>query len=172
MAQVRRVFLAIGIALAAVTAALAFTKTPNIKDVALYNHSPSLPVGIYLRVSEQVGASPIKHGAIVTVRARDVAPAKAAARGFAGDGHRFLKRIEALGGDEVCSDGAYLEINGARTFPVRREAGEGERLPAWVGCRRLSAGEVLLLGDTPDSFDGRYWGPIDARLIEGVWRRL
>jgi type IV secretory pathway protease TraF len=36
----------------------------------------------------------------------------------------------------------------------------------------LAANEVLLLGDTADSFDGRYWGPVSVDLIEGVWRKL
>lgn len=172
MAHIRRTLMNNGVAATVVFAVLAFTVAPRFRDVALYNHSPSLPVGIYVRVSDQVSAGTITQGAIVTVRARDVAPTMAAARGFAGDGHRFLKRIEALGGDEVCSEGANLRINGGRAFPLRREAGEGERLAAWRGCRRLLASEVLLLGDTPGSFDSRYWGPIEARLIEGVWRKL
>jgi type IV secretory pathway protease TraF len=145
----------------------AFTMAPRVSDWMLYNHSPSMPVGLYMRSD-----AGLARGAIVTVRAREVAPALAAARGFDGPTHRFIKRIAAMGGDEVCAVRGRLRVNGAdlAAVPVR---GQPNTSPAaWSGCRMLSAGEVLLLGDTPNSFDGRYWGPIDARLVEGVWRRL
>ena len=48
----------------------------------------------------------------------------------------------------------------------------GRALPSWSGCATLSGDQILLQGDTADSFDGRYWGPISRRLIEGVWRPL
>ncbi|MBY0565718.1 MAG: S26 family signal peptidase [Hyphomonadaceae bacterium] len=47
----------------------------------------------------------------------------------------------------------------------------GVTLPTWTGCRTLRD-EVFLLGDTPDSFDGRYWGPTSVELIEGAWRAI
>ena len=34
------------------------------------------------------------------------------------------------------------------------------------------ADEVFLLGDTADSFDSRYWGPVRLTAIDGVWRPL
>lgn len=35
----------------------------------------------------------------------------------------------------------------------------GRPLPAWQGCVRLCTGQFLLLmTDSPDSFDGRYFG--------------
>ncbi|MGE0294633.1 MAG: S26 family signal peptidase [Hyphomonadaceae bacterium] len=40
------------------------------------------------------------------------------------------------------------------------------------GCRTLEADEVFLLGDTADSFDGRYWGPTRLQSISGVWTRF
>ncbi len=73
---------------------------------------------------------------------------------------------------QVCAVKDRLRINGAdlAVVPVR---GQSNMSPAaWSGCRTLSADEALLLGDAPNSFDGRYWGPIEKRLIEGVWRKL
>lgn len=158
----------------AASVAAAFSASSGGRDLALYNHSRSLPVGIYVRVAKADSAAErlAARGAIVTVRARDVAPELAASRGFTGSRDRFLKRVAAIEGDEVCSDEAGLRINDVAVFPQQREARTGAQLATWTGCRRLIAGEALLLGDTPDSFDGRYWGPIDARLIEGAWRRL
>lgn len=134
------------------------------RDIVLFNHSPSIPVGLYLRT-----AQPVTRGVIVTVRARDVAPEEAQRRGFADPGDRFIKRVAAAAGDEVCGDGERIIINGAAA---------GERYArtnltlGWHGCRILSEGEVLLLGESADSFDGRYWGATRVDLIEGVWRKL
>jgi type IV secretory pathway protease TraF len=126
-----------------------------------------MPVGLYLRCD-----SGLARGAIVTVRARDVAPALASARGFDDPADRFIKRVAAMAGDEVCDFKGRLQINGAELAAVVLRGQPSTSPAAWSGCRTLSAGEVLLLGDTPNSFDGRYWGPIDARLVDGVWRKL
>ncbi len=145
----------------------AFTMAPRVADWMLYNHSPSMSVGLYMRSD-----AGLARGAIVTVRARDVAPALAAARGFDGPADRFIKRVAAMAGDEVCAVDGRLRSNGAdlAALPVR---GQPNISPAaWRGCRKLSAGNTLLLGEAPNSFDGRYWGPIDARLVDGVWRKL
>ena len=162
MARSRTVMLTCFTGVASLLAGLA-----NTRDTILYNPSPSVPSGFYLRLDDTV-----VHGTMVTVRANDVAPDYAALRDFADAGDRFIKRVAAAGGDEVCASGDEMSINGA--IVARRETrdAEGRALPTWSGCRILSADELLLLGDTPDSFDGRYWGPISRRLIEGVWRPI
>lgn len=133
-------------------------------DVLLYNHSPSIPTGFYLRQSAPIGL-----GAVVTVRALDVAPAEARARRFTGEGDRFIKRIAAVAGDEVCAKGESLRINNSPALRRKSHDAAGRVLKAWTGCRVLAAHEVLLLGDTEDSFDGRYWGPTERHNIEGTW---
>ena len=45
-------------------------------------------------------------------------------------------------------------------------------LPSWSGCRVLEENELFLVGDTPDSFDSRYFGIVTVDEIEGVWRPL
>jgi conjugative transfer signal peptidase TraF len=136
-------------------------------DVALYNGTPSVPVGVYLRTG-----GPVAPGTIVTVRASDVAPSYAAARSFTKPGNRFLKRIAATTGDVVCAYGPNVWINGGALPERRSHDSAGRALPTWSGCLTLSHGQVLLLGETPDSFDGRYWGPTPVSRIEGIWRRL
>jgi len=158
MDRIGRHRLALGAGLSAL-AALALASSCG-GDWIVFNHSPSIPAGLYLRTG---GA--IEPGAVVTVRARD----EAHRRQFEDASDRFIKRVAAVEGAHVCSDGHTLNINGvevARTF----EDAEAPR--GWVGCRILTENEVLLLGETEDSFDGRYWGPISVSLIEGVWRRL
>jgi type IV secretory pathway protease TraF len=134
------------------------------QDVVLFNHSPSVPVGLYIRDPGDAA-----RGVFVTVRARDVAPIEAAAHHYDNDGDRFIKRLAAVAGQHVCSDGRILRVDGVQVAMVQNRAGAPQ---GWIGCRTLASSEILLLGDSPDSFDGRYWGPISSDLIEGVWRPL
>jgi type IV secretory pathway protease TraF len=106
------------------------------------------------------------------VRATDVAPGYAAARSFTKPGIRFLKRIAAATGDVVCAYGPNVCIDGDALPERQSNDPAGRTLPTWSGCLKLPLGEVRLLRETPNSFDGRYWGPTPVSWIEGVWRRL
>lgn len=72
----------------------------------------------------------------------------------------------------MCASNAEITLNGARVAERQARDSVGRPLPTWEGCRTLEASEVFLLGDTLDSFDGRYWGPTPVERIEGVWRRV
>jgi conjugative transfer signal peptidase TraF len=126
-----------------------------------------MPMGFYLRTSSAVARS-----AIVTVRAADVAPVEARARHFDGPRDRFIKNVAAVGGDMVCASASTVTINGKQVAIRSTSDSAGRPLQNWQGCHRLRADELFLLGDTPDSFDSRYWGAVHSSQIEGVWRRL
>jgi conjugative transfer signal peptidase TraF len=153
----------LGIGAAAI--ALLAVASVNGRDWLLYNHTPSVPPGWYMRSADVIAL-----GAFVTVRAQDVAPDYAAARSFADRGDRFIKRIAASYGDSVCAEGETIRINDRTVAHRAVQDNQGRALPHWSGCRTLSADEVFLMGDTPDSFDSRYFGPVSAADIEGVWR--
>lgn len=152
---------------AATAMALIGAAQSHAGDLLLYNHSASITQGFYVRTRAPIGKT-----SIVTVRAADVAPAYARLRHFTGATDRFIKRVAAIQGDEVCATGAIILVNGRES--ARRQERDSDRrvLPSWSGCRRLAGNEVFLLGDTDDSFDGRYWGVITREKIEGVWRPL
>ncbi len=137
------------------------------QDQLLYNPSASLPKGFYVRAT-----GPIERGAIVTVRSIHVAPDYARARDFADSGDRFLKRVAALEGDQVCAAGSTVTINGAAI--AMRDAADrsGSSLPSWSGCVTLGPDDVFLLGDSADSFDGRYWGVTKRNDVDGPWRKI
>ncbi len=138
--------------------------TAHARPVVIYNPSSSVPSGFYLRSGE-----PPRRGDFVTVAAAEVTPEYAALRGYADRSDRFLKRVTASEGQLVCAEGEVIFIDRTQVATrVERDA-EGRVLPAWRGCHRLGAGEFFLLGDTDDSFDGRYWGPVTIDLIDGVW---
>lgn len=153
--------------LAAAGVVALFAVAAKANDIVLYNHSPSLPVGFYLRSDD-----PIARGVIVTVRAADIAADYARERSFVDDGDRFIKRVAATSGDTVCANGDAITLNGAVVAHRQVRDSAGRILPRWDGCRTLLANEFLLLGDTEDSFDSRYWGVVDGSQIEGVWRSI
>lgn len=154
------------IQLSALAIVAAIALTARVDPVLIFNASPSVPAGFYLRTD-----APPAPGAFVTVRAAAVAPAYARARGFSDASDRFIKRVAAGGGENVCAHGDTVSL-GARVVTRASHDNSGRALPRWTGCRTLAADEVFLIGDTPDSFDSRYWGPIAISTIDGVWSPL
>lgn len=131
----------------------------------LVNESPSVPTGLYVR-----SRSPLQVGAIVAVRPPPAARAYLTALG-AGPDARLLKRVAAMAEARVCRRGDVLAWPRG-TARVRRHDRLGRPLPAWRGCRLLAADEVLVMGDTPTSFDGRYFGPVNTHDIDGVYAEV
>lgn len=157
----------LGLAILAVIGACVTLAAAPGQPLIIYNPSNSVPAGFYVRA----GGAP-ERGDFVTVAAADVAPTYAALRDYTDPTDSFLKRIAAVGGQRVCAQGSDVTIDGALTVARAQHDDAGRLLPAWEGCRTLAAGEVFLLGDTEDSFDGCYWGPISTTLIAGAWRPL
>lgn len=87
----------------------------------------------------------------------------------------LLKRVEAVGGDEICrakEPVGTVSINGKVVAEVLEKDREGRPLPVWEGCMRLVEGEYFLLQPHPNSFDSRYFGPVLRCDILGVARPL
>lgn len=135
-------------------------------DIMLFNATPSVPTGLYVR-----SGAPVREGAFVTVRAADVARDYASLRHFTDTGDRFIKRVAAREGVRVCAEGENVSV-GLETLTRATHDSVGRALPTWEGCHVLHSGEVFLLGETPDSFDSRYFGIVREDAIEGVWKRL
>ena len=134
--------------------------------LVLINETPSLPRGLYLRLP---GQAP-RRGAVVV--AAPPPPARAYLRALgAPEAMRLLKRVAATGGDRVCATAGAVETP-LRRAAVRTRDRRGAALPAWRGCGPLPADQVFLLGDSPDSFDSRYFGPVTRGEIDGVFREV
>ncbi|MFC5345313.1 S26 family signal peptidase [Brevundimonas staleyi] len=132
----------------------------------LINESPSLPPGLYVRGP----GSDLAPGAVVAVTLPATGRAYLATLGAPADA-RLLKRVAAAPGERVCALPSRLEVPG-RSVPVLARDGLGRPLSRWTGCRRLGPGEVLLLGDTSGSYDGRYFGPVRRETLEGPYRAV
>ena len=151
----RVVFAGLGLLLAA---GLAASRPPLL----LVNESHSVPSGLYRRA-----ASSPHRGDLVALRQPPAARSYLRRLG-APPGMRLLKRVAARGGDPVCAQGAGLSWPGGAARRLARDR-RGARLPQWTGCRPLAGDELLLLGDTPDSFDSRYFGPVPRAAVDGVY---
>jgi conjugative transfer signal peptidase TraF len=134
----------------------------------LANTTPSEPPGLYMRTSQPPAA-----GRLIAFRAPPAAFPYADRR--LGYLHRtpVLKTIAAGPGDQVCTHGGRLTINGrdrAAITPVDRF---GVALPHWEGCRPLVAGELFVFSNrVPNSFDSRYFGPVQQDRILGVYTAI
>ncbi|UPT63323.1 MAG: S26 family signal peptidase [Hyphomonadaceae bacterium JAD_PAG50586_4] len=77
----------------------------NVEPALIYNRSPSVPVGYYLRIDD----APAR-GAFVTIPALSVAPDYARERGYGDATDRFIKRVAAVAGDQVCAHGDSVSV--------------------------------------------------------------
>ena len=169
MRRRRRPFLiaaAIGLALATGGIVLESGIPPSPRLV--WNASASVPTGLY-SVSP---VRPIEHGDIVVVRLPDPVARLAAERHYLPQDVPLIKPVGALPGDQVCAIGSTITIDGDSVATRRMRDRTGRPLPWWTGCERLRNGRLFLLSPVPDSFDSRYFGPVDASTIVGRARPL
>lgn len=83
---------------------------------------------------------------------------------------RILKEIVADSGSMVCERGDQVLIDGVVRGHVAQRDHNGVPLPHWAGCRQLHSGEYFALSNRiPNSFDSRYYGPVKASDILGVY---
>lgn len=136
------------------------------EPVALWNRTPSLPAGLYVRAV----LAPPAVGRIVAFPAPPAARDYARRRGGRGDATLFLKPLAAGPGDHVCVTG-HLAIDGRRVAPVLDAGPDGTPLPRWDGCRTLGPGEWFAYAPRlPNSLDSRYYGPVREADMVGVFR--
>jgi conjugative transfer signal peptidase TraF len=133
---------------------------------ALVNESPSLPKGLYARVSD----GDVARGATVAIPQPEQGRAYLSSLGMPSD-VVLIKRVAATGGDRVCSQRDRVSTPSGVRIVLRRDR-RGAALPRWSGCRRLASHELFLLGDTAGSFDSRYFGPVDRAEVIGVYREV
>jgi conjugative transfer signal peptidase TraF len=129
----------------------------------VWNTTASTPIGLYAVTQ----ATP-KRGDLLVMRLPREMQLLAVSRAILSPNSPVLKPVAALAGDLVCRSGLVVHINGRFAAIARNLDQRGRRLPAWRGCRRLSPSQVFLLSHHPDSFDSRYYGPLDTRRACGI----
>jgi conjugative transfer signal peptidase TraF len=130
----------------------------------VWNASASASLGLFWVDRDR---SP-ERGELVLAWPPQEARAFADARGYLPANVPLVKRVAAMAGDVVCANSGIVVINDRVVAETLVIDGKGRPLPAWNDCRMLQAGEVFLLMEgVPDSFDGRYFGPVTTAAIVG-----
>lgn len=159
-ATLRRRGVVLGAGMACLGLTIALPPLPRL----VWNASASAPIGLY---AVSPGA-PLKRGDMAIAWPPLEARQLAARRRYLPLGVPLVKRVTAVAGDTICGMGDVVTVNGKPLARRRAVDVVGRPLPAWQGCVRLGPGGVfLLMTETPDSFDGRYFGPTLAQDVIG-----
>lgn len=148
---------------ALVVALLATSAVAPKRPVLVWNASESVPIGLYLVVPR-----PLRIGDNVLIRLSRAMQVLAERRGYIGPDTPLLKRVAAMDGDRVCRRGHAILISGRQVATALGIDRAGKPLPVWQGCHQLEDGQVFVLGMHSESFDSRYFGPIDHQQIVGT----
>ena len=136
----------------------------------IWNASNSVPIGLY-RVQP---ATRLTVTELVAVQPPDLLAAFLDLNRYLPIGVPMLKRVLALPGQTVCRNGLTIAVDGVDVGDAHECDGHGRPLPAWQGCHVIADGDVFVMNwQSPDSLDGRYFGPLPASAIVGravpVW---
>ena len=128
----------------------------------VWNVTASAPAGLY-RITHE----PWIRGDRVAVLPGEALGADLEQRGILAKGRLLIKRAAAVTGDRVCRHGSEVSINGEPAAKARDVDSHGLPLPSWQECVTLADSQLFLLGDTPGSYDGRYFGVTPRAEIVG-----
>jgi len=161
----RRIFLLAVSAFAVAT--LAAKPCINPVPIVIWNASNSVPIGWYLVAKRQP-----KLGEIAVIRPPEWVEIYASARGYLPLQTPLLKPVRAIKGSIVCRFGRYVFIDGKLVAKAKYLDTNHRMLPVWKGCRTLNSAEVFVLGIHRDSFDSRYFGPVNRTSVLGTAVRV
>jgi len=148
------------LAACALTTALACIVASHL----IWNRTPSLPLGVYVR-------SPgvrVEEGVLVALRVPGAVRLLVHERRYLPDGSLLIKPVAAVAGDHVCVHRGMLYINGEPFGAILTRDSEGRELPVYQGCGVLPEGQVFLASHHPRSFDSRSFGPVDVHALQGT----
>jgi conjugative transfer signal peptidase TraF len=129
----------------------------------IYNATPSMPLGFYWVTPrpafrrDDVVAFHIPPAVAGLVHERQYLPARAL----------LLKPVIATAGDDVCTTGGVLRVNGTTFGNLLRHDSAGRPLPQDTTCHPLATDEVFVASPHPQSFDSRTFGAVPVDAIVG-----
>jgi conjugative transfer signal peptidase TraF len=143
---------------------IAFSSAAQPMPRLLWNASASVPVGLYAIHP----AGWLTAGELLAVRPPARLAQFMAARKYLALGVPLIKHVAALPGQIVCRSELTITVNSVAKAEALDRDTRGRKLPVWQGCRAIRLNEVFLMNaGVPDSFDGRYFGPLPDSTIIG-----
>jgi type IV secretory pathway protease TraF len=161
MGNQRRNFVLTVLALA--VAALAAKPIINPVPLLIWNASPSVPIGWYFVSKRQPNLEEI-----AVIQPPEWVAIYASARGFLPLQTPLLKPVRAIKSSIVCRFGPHVFIDGNLVAKAKYLDTNHRMLPVWKGCRTLKSDEIFVLGLHRDSFDSRYFRPINRTQVLGT----
>lgn len=165
------------ILLAAGTALLAASITARVCGLRV-NITHSYPVGLY----RLTGGGIEKGGLVIFCPPDNVQFRAARERGYIGAGfcpggyEYMIKKLVAVGGDRIAITAQGVWVNGeyvVRSASLAQDSDNRTLNSYKTPLPALPKGKVLLMSDySAKSFDGRYFGPLDAQQIIAPIRPL
>jgi conjugative transfer signal peptidase TraF len=158
----RRVLIIMAITLFFATilaAAIAFKPLPLV----IWNASDSVPVGFYFVSKRQPQV-----GEIAVIAPPDWVQLYASSRGYLQSNVWLLKPVFANSGSLVCRFGIHVFVDGKHVTRAKIYDSRKRILLVWKGCRTLKSDEIFVLAKPRNSFDSRYFGPINRAQVIGT----
>lgn len=161
----RRALVALLIAVGLLLLAL---RPPADLKLIIYNPTPSVPEGLYIRTFEL----PAK-GQLILFKVPDAVRDYSLSTYDKEPLNYFIKPVLGAGGDNICSEDGIFKINGEPFAEATTKDRAGHDVPVWEECRELSSDEFFVFSDRVSySFDSRHYGPVHGSAVIGVFRPL
>jgi conjugative transfer signal peptidase TraF len=135
----------------------------NPVPLVIWNASESVPIGWYF-----VGKRQPKIGQIAVIKPVDWVLIYASSRGYLPQDVWLLKPIFAVHPSIICRIGSHVFIDGKQVAKAKSVDKMHRALPVWKGCSALSPTQYFVLGRHRDSFDSRYFGPVEQSQVVGT----
>ncbi len=147
--------------------ALAAVSVISTPTKPIYNGSESAPTGFYW-IDQQT----IDRNDFVLIHAPEHIRKMVERRQYLPPDIPLIKRVVGIEGDTICRRKLEIIVDSVTVVLARKRDRHGRPLPDWQGCIRLKANELFLLQVHPESFDSRYFGPVDRSLVIGKATKL
>jgi type IV secretory pathway protease TraF len=129
----------------------------------IWNASESVPIGWYFVAKRQP-----KIGEIAVIKPVDWVQLYASSRGYLPQDVWLLKPVSASHPSIICRFGSHVFVNGKQVAKAKIVDKMYRILPVWKGCIALSSTQYFVLGRHRNSFDSRYFGPIEQSQVVGT----
>ena len=129
----------------------------------IYNHTPSIPTGIYLELPKDR----LETGDIVGFDPPEKIHSLAIEKGWIPENATMMKEIGATEGQSYeRTDNNAFYANGSYIGQVIEQDSAGDKMPVIPqGKHIVPKGHILLISRNPYAFDGRYFGTIPKESI-------
>jgi type IV secretory pathway protease TraF len=131
--------------------------------LVIWNASASVPIGWYLVSKHQP-----EIGEIAVIKLVDWVQLYASDRGYLPQNVLLLKPVFAIHASVICRFGTYVFVDGKQVAKAKIFDKKHRLLPVWRVCKELTSTQYFVLGRHRDSFDSRYFGPIEQKQVVGT----